>query len=286
MNRTHYIYLITNKTNNKKYIGQTINFKTRIREHIWGGKTKKPQLIDQKIKQYGKDNFTYELIEEIIGQKNADEKERYYIEKYNTMKPNGYNILEGGRSQFGAWNKKPILVYDLNGNFIKEYECADDLEKESNGKYQSNNRYARKSKTHRYKDILIKYKDDETIIKPFENIRKDKRKKVYQYDLKGKLINKYDSISIASQETNTNRTSIINCLKGIYKKANNYLWSYEDEKPIVHKDYLNNRKKPIYCLNDDKKVICKYDSCKQAEISLNLKENSYKLFYLYLNFSK
>lgn len=48
--------------------------------------------------------------------------------------------------------------------------------------------------------------------------------KVYQYDLDNNFIKEFKSISQASKETETNRTSITQCLNGKLKTANNYIW--------------------------------------------------------------
>ena len=55
----YYIYLIANKINNKQYIGQTVNFKKRIKEHSYGRNDNKNSLIDRAIKKYGKNNFDF-----------------------------------------------------------------------------------------------------------------------------------------------------------------------------------------------------------------------------------
>ena len=57
----HVIYKITNKINNKIYIGQSINYEKRIKEHIYARKNEKKhlnQIIDIAIKKYGKENFS------------------------------------------------------------------------------------------------------------------------------------------------------------------------------------------------------------------------------------
>lgn len=80
------IYKITNKLNGKSYIGQSIHCDKRIEEHCRG----KKQFIDETIQLEGKENFTFELLEE-CDKNQLSEREDYYIAKYNTMFPNGYN---------------------------------------------------------------------------------------------------------------------------------------------------------------------------------------------------
>lgn len=80
------IYKITNKLNGKSYIGQSIHCNQRIEEHCRG----KKQFIDETIQLEGKENFDFELLEE-CEKDQLNEREDYYIAKYNTMFPSGYN---------------------------------------------------------------------------------------------------------------------------------------------------------------------------------------------------
>lgn len=89
------IYKITNNINNKSYIGQSINIERRWREH------KNLKIIDSILKnafiKYEIKNFSFSILEECDREK-LNEKEIFYIKKYNSLKPNGYNIVEGGNN--------------------------------------------------------------------------------------------------------------------------------------------------------------------------------------------
>jgi group I intron endonuclease len=92
------IYLITNTINNKVYVGQTKHsIEYRFKEHQHPSKK---TTITQAIQKYGKENFTVELLEE-CNIHNLDERETFYIEKYNSYKE-GYNNTIGGGSQYIA----------------------------------------------------------------------------------------------------------------------------------------------------------------------------------------
>ena len=89
------IYKITNLINHKLYIGITKrNPKIRFYEHF----SNKNELLYKAKEKYGKENFSLEIIEKDISEDNIDEKERYYIELYNSLTPNGYNLSIGGIS--------------------------------------------------------------------------------------------------------------------------------------------------------------------------------------------
>lgn len=80
------IYKITNKLTGKSYIGQSIHCGRRLDEHCRG----KSQFIDQMIEFDGIDNYTFEIIK-TVKKEELNYWEDYYIIKYNTMYPNGYN---------------------------------------------------------------------------------------------------------------------------------------------------------------------------------------------------
>lgn len=90
------IYKITNLINQKAYIGQSNDIERRFKEHQQKGETSRIPL-DIAIQKYGKDMFSYEVIEECdISQLN--DKEEYWINYYHT-KDNGYNCTNGGNQQ-------------------------------------------------------------------------------------------------------------------------------------------------------------------------------------------
>lgn len=90
------IYKITNKLNNKIYVGQTwVSIKERFRKHahISSGCVK----LQRAICKYGKDNFIVEQIVVCSSQEVADYLECFFIEKYGSIE-NGYNTLIGGKT--------------------------------------------------------------------------------------------------------------------------------------------------------------------------------------------
>lgn len=101
------IYKITNKQNNKVYIGQSNDCERRQSEHF--------QLrfvpIDYIINILGKENFSFEIIEE-CKECELNDKEKFYIEKYNSIE-NGYNKLKGGENNsVGEGNGRACLTED------------------------------------------------------------------------------------------------------------------------------------------------------------------------------
>lgn len=97
------IYCFTNKINNKKYIGQTINPKQRYNAHKSNYQNSNNQeynsLLHRAFRKYGFENFNYEILSKDIDDIDLLNKlEIFYITKFNTKAPNGYNVEDGGKN--------------------------------------------------------------------------------------------------------------------------------------------------------------------------------------------
>ena len=150
------IYKITNIINNKVYIGSAIYYASRKGEHL--SKLRRNihhnKHLQASFNKYGEDNFKFSIIE-YCNKENLIEREQYYIDN---LKPE-YNCLKIAYSSIGYKHSKetkeylsskfkgmqrslgrvlgkdskrkqslakskPVLQYDSNMNFIKEFESA------------------------------------------------------------------------------------------------------------------------------------------------------------------
>lgn len=94
---TGHIYLIINKDNGHKYIGQTTQgVNQRWSQHISEARRMSGKPLHRAIRKYGAHMFMVrEICECSVDELN--EKEQEYIEKYNTfLDPNHYNATNGG----------------------------------------------------------------------------------------------------------------------------------------------------------------------------------------------
>ena len=88
---SYLVYKITNKINNKIYIGQTTEtIEKRFKRHC-GYQLQDNTYIHRAIKKYGKNNFYIEKIDEAKNQQELNEKELYWIKYYQSDKK-GYNL--------------------------------------------------------------------------------------------------------------------------------------------------------------------------------------------------
>lgn len=94
------IYKITNKTNGKTYIGQSIDIDRRWKEHRNSYKTGK-EILYRAIRKHGIENFEFEIITE-CEKEELNELEQKYVLLYKSYvgfkKSKGYNMTTGGDS--------------------------------------------------------------------------------------------------------------------------------------------------------------------------------------------
>lgn len=109
------IYLITNKVNGKKYIGQSVDIERRYKEHLRSGQ---PNIYSHKnerdiktpihlaMQKYGISNFSLTILEQ-CSKEELDEKEKFWINKYHSNdKKYGYNLTTGGQKNIALKGEK------------------------------------------------------------------------------------------------------------------------------------------------------------------------------------
>ena len=110
-----YIYETTNLVNGKKYIGQHASKTFDVTYHGSG------LVFIKALKKYGKDNFKTRILEECSTESELNEKEIYYIDKFNAVADsNYYNTSFGGESN--SRNMRTMYNLELD-KVILSAEC-------------------------------------------------------------------------------------------------------------------------------------------------------------------
>lgn len=232
------IYKITNKINNKSYIGQSNNVERRLKEHkcIEHETNKSLKLA---YKKYGIENFEFEILEE-CKLKELNEKEIYYIDM---LKPQ-YNRTSGGEGspnhkmseetrevlkQKGKefWNnlddetKKKIIAKNLKrpkiGHKVSE-ETREKLRQHNLGKKQSEETIEKRKQT-----MIDKKKNG------YIQTNENHNKKVICIE-KNKI---YKSVKEASLDNNVTPSFISGVIKGRYKTCKGLHFEYYQENCSV-----------------------------------------------------
>ena len=95
------VYLITNKTNGKRYVGQTIQtLRARWLAHISESK-RGTTVMNNALHSYGSENFTVQQIASVISEDPLpllNDLEIAFISSLKTRCPHGYNLASGGKN--------------------------------------------------------------------------------------------------------------------------------------------------------------------------------------------
>jgi len=110
---THgYIYVLTCLVTMREYVGQAVCWKTRWKQHCGAAKAGSACAIHRAIKKYP-GQFALTIVRRCsIGDLNRWEE--YYIDKFDTLMPNGYNMTEGGDGVRGQrFSKKTLALRSM-----------------------------------------------------------------------------------------------------------------------------------------------------------------------------
>lgn len=126
---------------------------------------------------------------------------------------------------------KPILQYDLKGNFIREFRSAEEAARAIGMTDGSNISGACRGKYITAGGYQFSYKyTDPQILKDMEN---SNMKPVAQMNKLGQVVAIYDSISAASRATGYAKSNICACVNKRIKSTGGYLWTYATEHTVV-----------------------------------------------------
>jgi group I intron endonuclease len=94
---TGVIYIATNLETGKQYVGQSVNFKSRMWHHLH---QKGPSYFERSLQNRGAGGFSIVTI--TYPQDELNYQEKFWIAKLDTMYPNGYNLTAGGLGKIGC----------------------------------------------------------------------------------------------------------------------------------------------------------------------------------------
>ena len=239
--------------NGKVYIGQTINPISRKNSHLNEKTGARNIAFWRAYKKYG--TYQYDILETVIDEskeglcERLNALEQKYISEYQSTNPNfGYNLTSGGKvfvvneegrkhMSEARTDKLPVLQYDLNGNFVAEYESTITAAKAVGSRAGSiwscclgiaSGKRAKKAQI--VKGYTFRFKKDypDVPIKIDLTIT-DQKKKVLQFSTDGALIKEWDSIIEAEKGTGTHESGIRQCCYGKYRQSTGYMWRFRDD---------------------------------------------------------
>lgn len=130
-NKTGEIYRIwfLNDPTGKSYVGQTIQGSyDRIRQHIVDAERNDGTgcpLLDAATRRYGTQQMRYEILQRgITTREELDAAEQYWIKRYNSQAPNGYNVKSGGQGGGSVIGNTPLGAETRNKPNVAEMLAA------------------------------------------------------------------------------------------------------------------------------------------------------------------
>ena len=245
------IYKITNQLNGKCYIGQSIDIQNRWTQHIYEGiHNRKNNKFYNAVKEYGIENFSFEVIEEcLLSSNELNTRERYWIAYYNSYE-NGYNSTLGGQGE-DSWIYDPQIIRDLwdegysFGEIVKIVGCSKGIVQLRLRGYNDYN--ASTSHSRGAIRAIQQGKMKHLCIGKVYNFSEKQREffskniEIHQYTIDGKYVASYSSLSAAARAIGKNKPGNETNIGRIFKENNNqrlaygYQWSKEkvDKLPPV-----------------------------------------------------
>ena len=219
-----YIYYIINKIDNKKYIGQTLekDIYKRWKNHL--KKASNCRYLKRALEKYGKENFKFDIIC-VCFDEDCNKYEQEYMDKYDTIVPNGYNLRKAGNN--GAHNEETKIKIS---NILKlRYQNL--TEEQKNKNKGVNNGMFGKQLSQEAKDNLSKKMKENWEKGVYKRENLSCRKKVICYSLDNEYISSYDSITDVVNkldELKITKPEISMCCNNKRKTAKGFIWKFEN----------------------------------------------------------
>lgn len=220
------IYKITNKINNKVYIGQSVDIIQRWKEHKSYAFCEKRECYNNHlycaIRKYGLENFNFQIIEECNKDK-LDMKEQYWIKYYDSINPDkGYNLILS--NQTANHQNLKVKQYDLDGNYIATFNSFREAERYTGADHTLISRCCNKGKGNRMAGNYQWCLENENLDGcKYQSIRK----RIGRFSLDNILIEEYSSIKEAADKMGVKSQSISSALKYGYKSCG-FIWKKLD----------------------------------------------------------
>lgn len=232
----YYIYTLAHPiTNEIRYIGKTNNIHRRYLGHL---NDKSKAHRNCWIKSLLNNNLfpVIEILDEFSNEDDCYDAEIYWISQFKTWGFRLTNLHNGGRGR-GEYTIENIKskdkvewVLSIKNYLLNTEKTIKEIAEIHNCKPSTiqNIKYGAWSKITGFKGKR-KWTRKESVLNRQKALTSSGlydrlSTKVMQYDLDMNFIKEFNSISEAARKTNTNRTSLSQCLNDKLKSANKFIW--------------------------------------------------------------
>lgn len=214
-----------------KYVGRTVDEKSRFRNHIYEAKKRNRNKREKWIMSLLRKNLKPEM--EIVYKEMCSLEESMKIEKMLVKKIGKKFNLKNDDDAFSGilFTGKPVFQFDLNGNKIKSFPNANQAMIQTGIKDVNITRCCKNENGFGSKTAggffwsYIDYKKYPH--KYVSEWRKLKGKPVLQFDLNGNFIAEYETARIAEKKTGTSYKKISAVCNGRQNKSNGFIWKFK-----------------------------------------------------------
>lgn len=290
------VYLTTNLINNKIYIGVHGTENPNEWDHYLGcavfdnvpnSYNKRQTPFQCAVAKYGPKNFHRKTLRVFDNLQDALDLERWLVCPSFIERTDTYNITLGGG--IPPTLEKRIYQYDLDGNFIKEWESIISITKNFN---------CNKDRIRMVIDDKRSFEASYWTEEYYEKLdtkeyRPSSRGSIRQYTTYGKFLKSFKNTTEAAKALDIDRSKITNAIYGKY--ATSGFWFLKEGETI--ESYLdgsikNSPKIYQYNVNGDFikvyeniKVLKKEFKCNKKDLERAIKNNN-ELFNYYWSYSK
>lgn len=220
----YYVYMHVNKTNDKKYIGITKQYKPEYRWGANGSKYKESPHFYSAIQKYGWDNFKHIIIASKLSKDEACAMEIDLIAIYKTQNREfGYNISEGGTAPTLPQETKEKIAQRLKGNKNSFGKVCSEEKKKKISESQKGRKFTEEHKIKLSRPKSVTYPCSEEKRQHIINAKKDKKAVIC---IETNIV--YPSIHECAREMKLQATAICAVLRGRHKSTGGYHFKYND----------------------------------------------------------
>lgn len=275
-----YIYILIDPvTEQIRYVGQSYNPVDRLKKHL--RMSNHPKTFDYHIYRWIRGlNGVLPLLRIIDQGEDVNDKEKYWINYYLNLGNNltnqdlvrGFSPASEERktknikhlNKLSEKSSKPILQYDLNGNFIQEWVSIRSANRYFDTKIDSVLSGKKKSA----KGFQWKYKESEIYPLKIGNKINERLSPVLKYDLQGNFLQEFPTATSASTNGNITVGNVIACCTNNYKHSGGFQWKYKESEiyplKIDSVKLATNLKKSVCRMDKSGNILETYDSATDA----------------------
>ena len=225
-----------------RYIGVTTNsLLMRLSQHKYDAlKKNSNKYLSKWIRKVYRETTLVPIIElvEIATQNNWEEREKYWISFYSNLT----NIREGGRGVFVSRDKsglersadahkKAVCLLTKNFELIKKFESIPECALFIKASRDAVGKVLNGNNTNVKGYVVLSEMDYES--NNFSKIFKGKSKDVYQYDMDGNLVRKYNTLSEVYHFDNNFKTNHVHTACKNLWVHKGFIWSYTELENIL-----------------------------------------------------